>query len=187
MTMDALYDTHQLDLFAEPLPERSELEEETRRLQARYDALAVAFGLSPARIVLSARRATGGVIQYGPPHVIRISTHMSPDDRLQTLLHEAAHAVCHARWGAEEGHSRRFWSIARKLGVERRAAPETERLRTIRALNARYAYRCPGCTAEWTRKKPFGRARLCAACERKGRPARLILVRRPRPRRSPAR
>jgi hypothetical protein len=58
------------------------------------------------------------VIQYGPPHVIRISLHMSPEDRLQTLLHEAAHAICHARWGPEEGHSRRFWTIARRLGVE---------------------------------------------------------------------
>jgi hypothetical protein len=173
----------QLDLFAEPEPTPTELRSEARALQARYDELAVAYGLPAARVFLSSRRATGGVIQYGPPHVIRISVHMSADDRLQTLLHEAAHAICHARYGAEEGHSRRFWAIARRLGVQRRSAPETERLRAIRAQNARYAYRCPGCTAEWTRKKPFGRARLCAACERKGRPARLVLVRRPKPRR----
>ncbi|HKC25875.1 MAG TPA: SprT-like domain-containing protein [Thermoanaerobaculia bacterium] len=181
--MEALPSPLQLDLFVEPAPEASTIDAERRKLQARYDALAVTHGLPPARVVLSGRRATGGVIQYGPPHTIRISFHMSAEDRLQTLLHEAAHAICHARWGAEEGHSRRFWTIARRLGVERKSAPETERLRTIRALNARYSYRCPGCTAEWTRKKPFGRARLCAACERKGRPARLILVRRPRPRR----
>lgn len=173
----------QLDLFAEPLPEPSELAADQRALQERYDAIAARFGLSAARVHLSTRRATGGVIQYGPPHVIRISAHMQPHDRLQTLLHEAAHAVCHERWGAEEGHSPRFWVIARRLGVERKAAPETEKLREVRAANARYSYRCPGCTAEWTRRKPFGRARLCAACDRKGRPSRLILVRRPKPRR----
>ena len=182
--MEAVPSALQLDLFAEPSPEPQALRSETQRLQARYDAIAVAYGLPAARVLLSGRRATGGVIQYGPPHTIRISAHMSEEDRLQTLLHEAAHAICHARYGAEEGHSRRFWAIATRLGVLRRSAPETERLRAIRAQNARYSYRCPGCTAEWTRKTPFGRARLCAACERKGRPARLILVRRPKPRRA---
>lgn len=173
----------QLDLFTEPMPARETLVADQRTLQERYDALAARFRLPPARVLLSTRRATGGVIQYGPPHVIRISAHMEPHDRLQTLLHEVAHAICHVRWGVDEGHSHRFWAVARKLGVERKAAPETERLRIVRAENARYAYRCPGCTAEWTRRKPFGRARLCAACDGKGRPSRLILVRRPRPRR----
>ena len=106
---------------------------------------------------------------------------MSAEDRLQTLLHETAHAICFARWDVAEGHSPRFWSLARKLGVARKVAPETEHLRRVREANARYAYRCPGCTAEWTRRTPFGRARLCASCERAGRPARLILVRRPKP------
>jgi predicted SprT family Zn-dependent metalloprotease len=143
----------------------------------------VRWGLPVARIVLSARRATGGVIQYGPPHLIRISSHMTREDRLQTLLHETAHAVCAARYGPEEGHSNRFWHVARQLGVQRTAAPETEKLRRVRAANARYEYRCPGCAAEWTRRKAFGRARLCASCEKAGRPARLVLVRRPRPNR----
>ncbi len=173
----------QLDLFAEALPTRAELFSDEKALQARYDAIAVRYKLPPARVHLSMRRATGGVIQYGPPHVIRVSAHMDPRDRVQTLLHEAAHAICHARWGPAEGHSRRFWAVARQLGVERKAAPETAKLREVRAANARYSYRCPGCTAEWTRRTPFGRARLCAACDRKGRPARLILVRRPKPRR----
>ena len=173
----------QLELFVEPVYPRSVLVSDQRSLQARYDGVAVRYGLPHARVVLSMRRATGGVIQYGPPHVIRISAHMDPRDRIQTLLHEAAHAICHARWGAEEGHSRRFWAVARQLGVERKAAPETERLRAVRAANARYSYRCPGCHAEWTRRTPFGRARLCAVCDRKGRPSRLILVRRPKPHR----
>jgi hypothetical protein len=182
MTMDAI-PLRQLDLFEEAPPLREVLVSDQRALQERYDAVAVRHGLPAARVLLSVRRATGGVIQYGPPHVIRISAHMEPRDRVQTLLHEAAHAICHARWGAEEGHSRRFWVVARQLGVERTAAPETERLRVVRAVNARYSYRCPGCTAEWTRRTPFGRARLCASCDRKGRPSRLILVRRPKPRR----
>ena len=171
----------QLDLFSEEPPSRSELGAAQAALQIRYDLLAEKWGLPPARVALSTRRATGGVITYGPPHVIRVSSHMSVEDRLQTLLHETAHAICFARWGVAEGHSPRFWSVARRLGVARKAAPETERLRRVREENARYAYRCPGCSAEWTRRAPFGHARLCAACERAGRPARLILVRRPKP------
>jgi predicted SprT family Zn-dependent metalloprotease len=171
----------QLDLFLEEKPSSADLGAEQAALQARYDALAVEWKLPRARVVLSTRRATGGVITYGPPHVIRISSHMSFEDRLQTLLHETAHAICFALWGIAEGHSPRFWSLAKKLGVARKVAPETERLRRVREANARYAYRCPGCTAEWTRRTPFGHARLCASCERAGLPARLILVRRPRP------
>ena len=171
----------QLDLFEGDAPPPADVRAGTRDLQTRYNALARTHRLPPARVILSGRRATGGVIQYGPPHVIRISSHMSSEDRIQTLLHETAHAICHARWGAEEGHSPRFWSVAKELGVVRKVAPETERLRRIREQNARYAYRCPGCAAEWTRRTAFGRARLCAACERAGRPARLVLVRRPKP------
>jgi predicted SprT family Zn-dependent metalloprotease len=182
--MDAQPVAMQLDLFPQPAYEPALLDSEQRLLQTRYDRLAVQYGLPAARVMLSTRRATGGVITYGPPHVIRISAHMSSEDRLQTLLHEATHAICHARWGPDEGHSARFWALARRLGVRRRSAPETERLREVRAANARYAYRCPTCTEEWTRRKPFGRARLCAACAGKGRPAKLILVRRPRPARS---
>lgn len=173
----------QLDLFLEEPPSPEETFAAQAALQARYDSLAGAWKLPPARVVLTARRATGGVITYGPPHVIRVSSHMSPEDRFQTLLHETAHAICFAQWGVAEGHSPRFWALAKKLGVARRTAPETEHLRRVREANARYAYRCPGCTAEWTRRTPFGRTRLCAACERAGRPARLILVRRPRPQR----
>jgi predicted SprT family Zn-dependent metalloprotease len=169
----------QLELFADPVPEPASLAEDQRRLQAIYDDLARRFELPPAGVVLSTRRSTGGVIQYGPPHVIRISAHMGPEDRRETLLHETAHAVCHALWGPCEGHSERFWEIAGRLGVTRRAAPETARLAAIRLANARYTYRCVGCASEWTRRTPFGRARLCASCEGKGRPSRLILVRRP--------
>jgi predicted SprT family Zn-dependent metalloprotease len=170
----------QLDLFLEEPRSPAELGAEQAALQARYDSLAEKWKLPRARVVLSTRRATGGVITYGPPHVIRVSSHMSAEDRLQTLLHETAHAICFARWGVAEGHSPRFWSLAGKLGVARKVAPETERLRRVREANARYTYRCPGCAAEWTRRSPFGRARLCASCERAGRPAGLILVRRPK-------
>jgi predicted SprT family Zn-dependent metalloprotease len=169
----------QLELFCEGPPSDAPGAEQAA-LQARYDALAAEWRLPPARVVLTARRATGGLITYGPPHVIRVSRHMAGEDRHQTLLHEAAHAICFARWGVAEGHSPRFWAIARTLGVARKSAPETERLRRVREANARYAYRCPGCAAEWTRRKPFSRARLCAACDRAGRPSRLILVRRPK-------
>ncbi len=173
----------QLELFQEPAAGRELRRSEERALQRAYDELAGSFGLPPARVLLSPRRATGGAITYGPPHVIRISSHMGAADRLQTLLHEAAHAICHVRFGSGEGHSRRFWQVARRLGVRRQAAPETERLRAVRAANARYTYCCPGCASEWTRRSPFGRARLCASCHGAGRPARLVLIRRPKPRR----
>ncbi len=170
----------QLELFPAAPPPSGSLRESERKLQALYDRMAGQFGLSPATIVVTARRATGGVIQYGSPHIIRISAFMSEEDRKETLLHETAHAICHERWGPCEGHSPRFWVIARRLGVTRKSAPETERLAAIRAANARYAYRCIGCAEEWTRRTPFGRARLCASCEGKGRPSRLVLVRRPK-------
>jgi predicted SprT family Zn-dependent metalloprotease len=177
----------QLELFPETRPPREALLNGQRALQGIYDALAVQWGLAAARVVVTTRRATGGVIQYGPPHVIRVSGHMSSEDQKATLLHETAHAVCHARWGADEGHSRRFWKIALQLGVTRKSAPETDRLHAIRIANSRYTYRCVGCASEWTRRKPFGNARLCASCDGKGRPSRLILVRRPpRARRAPA-
>jgi predicted SprT family Zn-dependent metalloprotease len=148
-------------------------------LQGLYNQLAAKFGLPPAKVEVTLRRATGGMIRYGPPHVIRVSGHMSAEDQKETLLHETAHAICHSQWGPEEGHSRRFWEVARQLGVKRKSAPETEQLKAIRRANARYVYRCMGCLAEWTRRKPFRGGRLCASCQRKGQPARLILVRRP--------
>ncbi len=165
----------QLELF--PVTERPA--PDGKSLQAIYDQLAADHGLPAARVVITMRRATGGMIRYGPPHLIRISGHMSESDQRETLLHEVAHAVCHARWGSREGHSSRFWAVAEALGVKRHSAPVTERLREVRYANARYVYRCMGCLNEWTRKKPFHGARLCASCQRKGRPARLILVRRP--------
>jgi len=182
--MEAVPNLVQLELFPEVSPARSEIVAGERDLQATYDRLALRYGLPDARVVLTLRRSTGGVIQYGPPHMIRISAHMSPEDRRETLLHETAHAICHARHGPEEGHSPRFWALAQALGVTRKSAPETDRLIAVRSANARYSYRCMGCGSEWTRRKPFGRARLCASCDLKGRPSRLVLVKRPRRRRA---
>lgn len=173
-------DPAQLSLFPDERPPREALLSAQRSLQRLYDEQAERWDLPPAQVVVTMRRATGGVIQYGPPHVIRVSGHMSFADQRETLLHETAHAVCHERWGPTEGHSPRFWKVAYQLGVKRKSAPETDRLVAIRLANARYTYRCVGCAGEWTRKRPFGRARLCAACEGKGRPSRLILVRRPK-------
>ena len=92
----------QLDLFDGDAPAPEEIRAGERDLQARYDALAKAHGLPPARVILSGRRATGGVIQYGmrgDPHVIRVSSHMSADDRLQTrLMASRSSRVDSARW-----------------------------------------------------------------------------------------
>lgn len=170
----------QLELFPDEPPPREAVLAAQRRLQRVYDDLAERYRLPAAHILVTMRRATGGVIQYGPPHVIRVSGHMSLEDMRETVLHETAHAICYKRFGANEGHSQRFWRIAWDLGVTRRSAPETDRLHAVRLANARYTYRCVGCASEWTRRRPFGRARLCASCEGKGRPSRLILVRRPK-------
>src|ERR1017187_5245882 len=57
----------QLDLFLEEPPSPGELGAEEAALQARYDSLAEQWKLPRARVVLSTRRATGGVIPYGSP------------------------------------------------------------------------------------------------------------------------
>ena len=51
----------QLELFhAEPMPHEL-LHAEERALQRKYDDLAEAFDLPPARVVLSTRRSTGSL------------------------------------------------------------------------------------------------------------------------------
>src|SRR5690349_2175547 len=47
------------------------------RLQRLYDRVAAGFGLDPARVQVSRRKLTGGHIEYGPPHRITISAHLS--------------------------------------------------------------------------------------------------------------
>ncbi len=149
-------------------------------LRQEYERHRATWGIGEAMIELSRRRLTGGVIRYGRPHRIVISLHMSVEERRETLLHEIAHAVCWTRDGdSREGHGARFWEVARSLGVRRRAAPETEALRTHREAKAVHLYRCEGCETDWRRFRPFRRAMLCASCHRKGRPARLRKVRLP--------
>lgn len=155
--------------------------ESLERLRAVYEGLRVAWGTGPAEISLSSRRLTGGMIRYGHPHAIVISLHMPEDERLETLLHETAHAVCWARDGnAREKHGRRFWSIARALGVSRRSAPETDALARHRAERAKHLYRCEGCGQLWRRFRPFRRSVVCIACHRAKRPARILSVRVPK-------
>ena len=70
------------------------------------------------RVRISRRKLTGGHITYGPPHTITISANLSPRDRVETLLHEAAHAFCFRRSGPDEAHSTRFWKVARAFGAQ---------------------------------------------------------------------
>jgi len=148
-------------------------------LRSEYERLRRVWNIGPSDISLSGRRLTGGVINYGSPHRIRISAHMTHVERLETLRHEIAHAVCWTRDGnANEGHGSRFWTVARALGVERRSAPETEALRRHREAKAIHVYRCEGCGAEWNRARPFRRSMLCASCHKKRRPCRLRKIRR---------
>ncbi len=165
-------------MTGEQLPLFEVVEDDDRLLQAMYDRLAARFGLDPAVVRISQRKLTGGHITYGPPHSIVISAHLSTRDRLETLKHEAAHAFCFSRSGPDEAHSNRFWAVARAFGTRRRNAPETVALSEYRRKHE-ILYRCEGCRGIFRRIRPYRRAMLCAACHRKGRPARLKRLRKP--------
>jgi predicted SprT family Zn-dependent metalloprotease len=151
--------------------------DERLALQQIYDSLAEKFGLDPAHVRVSRRKLTGGHITYGPPHTIVISAHLSQKDRILTLKHEAAHAYCFRRDGPDEAHSPTFWKIARSFGAKRRHAPETVALSEFRRKRE-IVYRCETCRGAFRRVVPYRRAMLCAACHRKGKPARLRRARR---------
>lgn len=153
----------------------AEPHDEEARLQALYDRLAARFGLGPAAVRISRRKLTGGEIRYGTPHAITISAHLSEGERLETLLHEAAHAWAFARRGARVGHGPLFQRLARQLGVKGGHAPVTAALSAFRERK-QILYRCPGCSTEFRRFRPFRGPRHCVACHRAGRPSRLRRV-----------
>ncbi|HTO86596.1 MAG TPA: SprT-like domain-containing protein [Thermoanaerobaculia bacterium] len=150
--------------------------DETSRLQRLYDRLAARFGLGAAEVRLSHRKLTGGEIRYGPPHVITISAHLSENERLDTLLHETAHAWAFARQGPGAGHGPVFRRLARWLGVRGRQAPLTPALKEFRARRG-ILYRCEGCLRSFPRFRALRGAHHCVACDRAGRPSRLQRVR----------
>jgi hypothetical protein len=143
------------------------------RLQFLYDRLAGRFGFQPARVRVSRRKLTGGLITYGTPHRITISAHLSPGEQEDTLRHEAAHAWVWQIQGPRAAHGLLFRRLARALGARDGHAPETAALRRFRESRARVAYRCEGCDRVIRRFRPFRSARECLACHRAGRPARL--------------
>lgn len=109
--------------------------------------------LLPATVELSARKATGGHVTYPNykhmnSYKIVVSSHMTPDEQIQTLRHEAAHAFCHQKYGVYEGHSARFWTVAERMGVTRRCAPLTEEMKRKRAERKKSIYKCPNCAKE---------------------------------------
>jgi predicted SprT family Zn-dependent metalloprotease len=142
-------------------------------LQRLYDRVAARFGFDPARVRVSRRKLTGGHIEYGPPHRITISGHLSAAEQRDTLLHEAAHAWAWRREGPRGGHGPLFRRLARTLGVRPGGAPETPALAAFRSQRARHVYRCDGCARLFRRVRPFRGARECLSCHRAGRPARL--------------
>jgi hypothetical protein len=145
------------------------------RLQHLYDRLSSRFGFGPARVRLSHRKLTGGLIVYGRPHRITISGHLSPAEREDTLRHEAAHAWAWALEGSRAAaHGPLFRRLARALGARDGHAPETPALREFRDSRARVVYRCWGCGRLFHRFRPFRGPRECLACHRAGRPARLV-------------
>jgi predicted SprT family Zn-dependent metalloprotease len=145
------------------------------RLQALYDRLAASFGFGPAVVRLSRRKLTGGGIEYGSPHRITISGHLSEAEQEDTLRHEAAHAWAFLREGPRAAHGRLFRRLASRLGAKPGHAPMTAALREHREKRLVH-YRCEGCGRLFRRFRAFRGARYCVACDRAGRPSRLRRV-----------
>lgn len=145
---------------------------EEERLQRLYDRLAARFGFDAARVTLSTRKLTGGVILYGRPHRITISAHLSPNERDDTLRHEAAHAWAFALKGRRVGHGPLFRRLAAFLGAGEGHAPLTPALEEFRRKRE-LLYRCEGCGSDFRRFRPFKGRTDCLACWRAKRPSRL--------------
>lgn len=145
------------------------------RLQLLYDRLAARFSFEAARVRLSTRKLTGGEIRYGQPHRITISAHLSPRDREETLLHEAAHAWAFRLKGRRVGHGPLFRRLAAQLGASGGHAPVTAALSEFRRKRE-VVYRCEGCGQDFRRVRPFKRGTDCLTCWRQRRPSRLRLM-----------
>jgi predicted SprT family Zn-dependent metalloprotease len=143
-----------------------------QRLQLLYDRLAGRFHFGPALVRLSTRKLTGGEIQYGPPHRITISAHLSESEQEDTLRHEAAHAWAFASAGSRVAHGPVFRRLARLLGAKPGHAPETPALRDFRR-HREILYCCEGCRQVFRRMRPFRRRTDCLKCWRTGAPSRL--------------
>jgi len=153
-------------LFPIPPPDAQQ------RLQLLYDRLAARFRFGLALVRLSTRKLTGGEIQYGDPHRITISAHLTVKEQANTLRHEAAHAWAFAVAGSPVAHGPVFQRFARLLGASPGHAPETTALREFRRRRE-ILYRCEGCRCLFRRVRPFPRRTNCLACWRNGEPSRL--------------
>ncbi len=149
--------------------------DDEQRLQLLYNRLSECFQFGPARVQLSRRKLTGGEIQYGAPHRITISAHLSESEQEDTLRHEAAHAWAFASAGSRVAHGPVFRRLARLLGAKPGHAPETPALREFRR-HREILYRCEGCRRVFRRVRPFRRRTDCLKCWRTGGPSRLRRV-----------
>ena len=119
-------------------------------LQAEYNRLAELHRLHPAIVYITFHKATGGWIKNTTPYIIVVSGHMSPEEQIITLRHEAAHSYCWKYLGFKEGHSKRFWNVAEAFGVNRKYAPQTEASIAKKARRIQRVYECPDCLKEFT-------------------------------------
>ena len=144
-------------------------------LQIEYDRLRDQYGMGPAIVQYSSRRATGGLIQYANKtrsyHIITISSHMPYHEQLQTLAHEAAHAFC----GHAEHHSERFWMVAEMFGCARRGAPPTLESERKRAERITHDYDCPVCGFAFKTHRKLKGIRYHKTCLAKGYKQPLVL------------
>ncbi len=86
----------------------------------------------------------------------------------RTLRHELAHLLAQHRAGRRRiaPHGEEWLQACRDLGI-----PDEKRCHTLplprRELTARHFYRCPACTVEVKRVRPFGRKTACLNCCRR--------------------
>lgn len=86
----------------------------------------------------------------------------------RTLRHELAHLLAQYRAGRRHiaPHGKEWLKACADLGI-----PDEKRCHTLplprRELTARHFYRCPACTVEIRRVRPFGRKTACLDCCRR--------------------
>ena len=61
------------------------------------------------------REGTSGSARSGRDERIALSVGFDAHDRHLVLLHELAHIICQRKYSLREGHTKRFWRVAKRL------------------------------------------------------------------------
>jgi predicted SprT family Zn-dependent metalloprotease len=113
-------------------------------------------------IELSTRKTFGGYYSKSRNRIVlswQAYCEYGLDETLNTLRHEIAHIVY-------QNHGPEFWTLALRLGVERKYARHPLKRRARKAL----IYECPNCGTRLQRVRRMPNS-SCARCDRKYNPA----------------